>query len=60
MTVLAVVTGGVAGVGMGYVLQRGLLCFHSMFSRAQQGRFLLFRAWLLAVAIAAVGLSALS
>ncbi|MBN9096644.1 MULTISPECIES: YeeE/YedE thiosulfate transporter family protein [unclassified Pseudonocardia] len=59
MTVLAVATGGVAGIGMGYVLQRGQLCFHSMIDGAQRGSFLLLRAWGLGVAIAAVGLSVL-
>jgi uncharacterized protein len=56
---MAVATGAVAGAGMGYVLQRGQLCFHSMFSSAWAGRMLLLRGWLLGVALASVGLSAL-
>ena len=43
---------------MGYVLQRGQLCFHSMFAEAWSCRGLL-RGWLLGVAIAPVGLSLL-
>ena len=42
---------------MGYVLQRGQLCFYSMFGDAWEGRPALVRGWLLAVAIASVGLS---
>lgn len=56
---LAIATGAVAGIGMGYVLQRGQLCFHSMFASAWAGRGLLLRGWLLGVAIASVGLSVL-
>ena len=52
---LAVVTGAAAGIGMGYVLQRGQLCFHSMFASAWGGRGLLLRGWLLGVAIASSG-----
>jgi uncharacterized membrane protein YedE/YeeE len=44
---------------MGYVLQRGQLCFHSMFANARLGRGALLRGWLLGVAIASVGLSLL-
>lgn len=44
---------------MGFVLQRGDLCFHAMFSQAWSGRTLLLRAWLLGTAVAAVGLSLL-
>lgn len=44
---------------MGYVLQRAQLCFHSAFAGVLIGRFLLARSWLLGVAVAAVGLSAL-
>ena len=55
----AVATGAVAGIGMGYVLQRGQLCFHSMFASAFGGRGLLLRGWVLAVAVASVGLSVL-
>ncbi|WP_328648593.1 YeeE/YedE family protein [Amycolatopsis sp. NBC_00348] len=59
MTTIALVTGGVAGVGMGYVLQRAQLCFHATFSGALARRFLLARGWLLGVAISSVGLSVL-
>lgn len=59
MTMVAMLTGGLAGLAMGYVLQRGQLCFHAMLDGALGGRRDLLRAWLLGVAIAAVGLSAL-
>ncbi len=55
----AVLSGAAAGAGMGYVLQRGQLCFHSMFASALARRTLLLRGWLLGVAIAAAGLSLL-
>jgi len=42
---------------MGYVLQRGQLCFHAMFAEAWHGRLLLLRGWALAVALGAVGLA---
>jgi uncharacterized membrane protein YedE/YeeE len=57
--VAALAAGAAAGLGMGYVLQRGQLCFHSMFASALHGRTLLLRGWLLGVAIASVGLSLL-
>ncbi len=44
---------------MGYVLQRGQLCFHAMFAGAWHGRFLLLRGWALAVALGSVGLAVL-
>jgi uncharacterized membrane protein YedE/YeeE len=56
---IAALTGGLAGLGMGYVLQRAQLCFHATFDGVLRRRFLLARGWLLGVAIAAVGLSAL-
>lgn len=56
---LAVITGVLAGSAIGYVLQRGQLCFHSMFAEAWSGRGFLLRGWLLGVAIASVGLSLL-
>jgi uncharacterized protein len=56
--VVAAVTGAAAGLGMGYMLQRGQLCFHAMFGSAPGGRVLL-RGWLLGVAVASVGLSVL-
>ncbi|MBA3293813.1 MAG: YeeE/YedE family protein [Geodermatophilaceae bacterium] len=55
--VLAVVAGLLAGTAMGYVLQRGQLCFHAMFADAWHRRFLLFRGWALAVVLGAVGLA---
>ena len=57
--VTALATGAAAGLGMGYVLQRGQLCFYSMFTSALAGRTLLLRGWLLGVAVASVGLSLL-
>lgn len=57
--VSAVLTGVLAGIALGYVLQRGQLCFHSMFGDAWRGRFLLLRGWALAVSVAAVGLAVL-
>ncbi|GAB2916434.1 YeeE/YedE family protein [Rhodococcus aerolatus] len=55
--ILAAATGLVAGVLMGFVLQRGQLCFHSAIAGAWEGRFLLARAWVLGVAVGAVGLA---
>lgn len=55
----ALVTGAVAGAGVGYVLQRGQLCFHAMFTSALIGRTRLVRGWVLGVALASVGLSGL-
>ncbi|MDQ3735702.1 MAG: YeeE/YedE family protein [Actinomycetota bacterium] len=55
--VIAVLAGSVAGIGMGYVLHRGQLCFHAMFAGAWNGRFLLLRGWALAVGVGAVGLA---
>lgn len=54
---LEIATGALAGITMGYVLQRGQLCFHAMFADALRGWFLLLRGWALAVAIGAVGLA---
>lgn len=54
---IAVMVGAVAGICMGYVLQRGQLCFHAMFADAWRGRFLLLRGWALAVGVGAVGLA---
>jgi uncharacterized membrane protein YedE/YeeE len=54
-----IVTGALAGIAIGYVLQRGQLCFYSMFANAWSGKWSLVRGWLLAVAIASVGLSAI-
>lgn len=55
--IIAVLTGALAGIAMGYALQRGQLCFHAMFAGAWRGRFLLLRGWALAVALGAVGLA---
>ncbi len=57
--ITSVVTGAVAGVAMGYVLQRGQLCFHSAIGTSLQGRFLLARGWALGIALASVGLALL-
>ena len=46
-----------AGVVFGYVLQRSQLCFHATFAGLYERRPGLFRAWLLGVAISAVGLT---
>lgn len=59
MTAAALLTGGIAGVALGYVLQQAQLCFHSTFAGLWAGRLLLVRGWLLGVATAAVGLSLL-
>lgn len=55
----AVVTGGIAGMLIGFVLQRGDLCFHSMFAGAWSGDTRLLREWLFGVAVGAVGLAML-
>lgn len=55
--VIAVIAGTLAGIGLGYALQQGRLCFHSMFAGAWHGRLLLLRGWALAVSLAAVGLA---
>ncbi|GAA4689317.1 YeeE/YedE thiosulfate transporter family protein [Nocardioides nanhaiensis] len=57
--ITSVITGAVAGVAMGYVLQRGQLCFHSAIRGSMDGRFLLVRGWALGVALASVGLALL-
>lgn len=57
--ITSVVTGAVAGVAIGYVLQRGQLCFHSAIRGSLDGRFLLVRGWALGVALASVGLALL-
>ena len=57
--VAAALAGALAGVSMGYVLQRGQLCFHSAIANSLDGRLLLARAWMLGVALASVGLALL-
>lgn len=57
--IIAAFTGAVAGIVMGYVLQRGQLCFHSAIRSSLDGRFLLARGWVLGVSLAAVGLGLL-
>lgn len=59
MTTVAALTGALAGVLMGYVLQRGQLCFHSAIRTSLDGRFLLVRGWALGVSLGAVGLALL-
>ncbi|QBI18340.1 hypothetical protein ER308_01300 [Egibacter rhizosphaerae] len=49
--------GALAGGVFGYVLQRGQHCFHATFRGALEHRWGLAKAWLLAVAIGAVGLA---
>ncbi len=53
------ITGTIAGLALGYVLQRSDLCFHSAWRGALDGRFHLFKIWILGVALASVGLSLL-
>lgn len=57
--ITSAVTGALAGVAMGYVLQRGRLCFHSAIRTSLDGRLLLARGWALGVALASVGLALL-
>lgn len=57
--IAAVITGALAGVGLGYVLQRGQLCFHSAIGSSIDGRFRLARGWALGMAMASVGLGVL-
>ena len=57
--IISAVAGALAGVLMGYVLQRGQLCFHSAIQGSLDGRFLLARGWALGVALASVGLALL-
>jgi len=54
---IAVLAGAAAGIAMGYVLQRGQLCFHAVFAGAWHGRLLLLRGWALAVGLGALGLA---
>jgi len=58
VTIGAFAAGAVAGVALGYVLQRADLCFHSAWGGLLQGRTALARAWILGVAVASVGLCA--
>lgn len=57
--VALIVAGALAGLVMGYVLQRGQLCFHAAFRGLVEGRRALFRAWAIGVSVAAVGLALL-
>ncbi len=57
--ITSAVTGALAGLLMGYVLQRGQLCFHSTIRNSLDARFLLARGWALGVALASVGLALL-
>ena len=56
---LSAVTGLLAGVLVGYCLQRGGLCFHAATRTALRGDRRLISGWLLAVAVASVGLAVL-
>jgi uncharacterized protein len=51
--------GALAGLVLGYVLQRGQLCFHAAFRGVLERRAATFKAWLLGAAVAAVGLALL-
>ena len=53
------VTGSLAGLGVGYALQRSQLCFHSALVGAATGSPRLLRGWVLAVAVAALGFAVL-
>lgn len=55
----AIAAGALAGVMFGYALQRGQHCLHATFRGAVEGRWGLFKAWMLAVVIGAVGLALL-
>lgn len=50
--------GAAGGVVLGYALHRGRHCFHATWSELLVGRTGLAKAWLLAVAVGAVGLAA--
>ncbi len=52
-----IVTGAIAGVAVGVVLQRSDLCFHSAWRGLLEHRYHLAKIWILGVALAAVGLS---
>jgi hypothetical protein len=54
-----VIGGVLAGLVLGYVLQRGQLCFHSAFRGLLERRTATFKAWLLGAAVAALGLALL-
>ncbi len=56
---ILLVGGAVAGLVLGYVLQRGQLCFHAAFRGVIERRAALFKAWLLGAVVAAVGLALL-
>lgn len=55
----AILFGILGGLVLGYVLQRGQLCFHSAFRGVVERRPLTFKAWLLGVAVTTVGLALL-
>jgi uncharacterized protein len=57
--VTAVVFGAIGGLVLGYVLQRGQLCFHSAFRGVLERRPSTFKAWLLGAAVTAVGMALL-
>ena len=57
--IISVVTGALAGAAIGFVLQRGQLCFHSTIRTGLEGRFLLAQGWALGVSLASVGLALL-
>lgn len=59
MTPTAALTGLLAGILLGYVLQRSGLCFHAMFDGAWRRDTRLLRGWLLGVGTGSVGLSLL-
>lgn len=58
--VTALIGGALGGLVLGYVLQRGQLCFHSAFRGVLERRTATFKAWLLGAGVAAVGLALLA
>lgn len=54
-----VVTGVVAGVLLGYALQRSKLSLHTTWAGLPDGRWIVFRTWLLGVMIGVLGLTAI-
>lgn len=57
--VLVLGTAAIAGLALGYVLQRSRLCFHAALDTAFTQRPALLRAWTLGVLLAAVGYAVL-
>lgn len=56
---VAILTGALAGILVGFVLHRGQLCFHAAIRDSLERRSTLARGWALGVAIGATGLAVL-